>query len=77
LEAAGGTKTLAIRLGITPQAVSGWFRIPAERVIQVEDATGVPRSELRPDLYPSEMSAVMRRVAGHCALADGEGGVDS
>lgn len=33
-----------------------WFRwertqIPAERVVEVEGVTGIPRSELRPDLY--------------------------
>ena len=31
-------------------------RVPAERVIEVERVTGVPRSELRPDLYPPEPS---------------------
>jgi DNA-binding transcriptional regulator YdaS (Cro superfamily) len=37
---------------ITPQAVSQWKRVPAERVLDVERATGVPRHELRPDIYP-------------------------
>jgi DNA-binding transcriptional regulator YdaS (Cro superfamily) len=45
---------LARRLGIRPQSVQQWVqarRIPAERVVDVEKATGVPRSLLRPDLY--------------------------
>lgn len=28
-------------------------RVPAERVLDVERVTGVPRHELRPDLYPA------------------------
>jgi TorA maturation chaperone TorD len=31
--------------------VSNWGRVPAERVLSVEAATGVARSVLRPDLY--------------------------
>ena len=38
---------------ITPQAVSQWKQVPAERVLDVERATGVPRHKLRPDLYPA------------------------
>ncbi len=48
---------LARRLDLTRQAVAGWKRIPAERVLEVERATGVPRSQLRPDLYPPEDQA--------------------
>jgi DNA-binding transcriptional regulator YdaS (Cro superfamily) len=53
-KAAGGTRPLARRLGITASAVSQWERVPAERVVEVERATGVPRELLRPDLYRSE-----------------------
>lgn len=49
----GGNTALAQALGgLTPQAVSQWRRIPAERTIDVERITGVSRHELRPDLYP-------------------------
>ncbi len=51
-EQAGGMASLASKLGIKRQALYQWKRIPAERVIAVERATGVPRYELRPDLYP-------------------------
>lgn len=44
--------TVARKLGITPQAVGKWKRVPPERVIEVEQATGVSRHRLRPDLYP-------------------------
>jgi DNA-binding transcriptional regulator YdaS (Cro superfamily) len=51
----GGTTNLARALGgITPQAISQWRRVPAERVLAVERATGISRSDLRPDLYPRE-----------------------
>jgi TorA maturation chaperone TorD len=52
IAAAGGVGALARALGISQPAVSSWQRVPAERVIAVESLTGVPRNELRPDLYP-------------------------
>src|SRR6202007_2746231 len=42
---------LARRIGISQPSVSNWERVPAERVISVEAATGVPRVVLRPDLF--------------------------
>lgn len=54
IEAAGGVGALARSLGISQPSVSNWSRIPAERVIAVEGATGVPRALLRPDLYPDD-----------------------
>ncbi|WP_446739759.1 YdaS family helix-turn-helix protein [Pseudomonas sp. YL2] len=58
-KAAGGQSALARVLGCTPQNVQRWCatgRVPAERVIPVEQATGVSRHDLRPDLYPDESS---------------------
>lgn len=52
VEGAGGTAVLARGLNIRSQAISQWTRIPAERVLQVEKLSGVPRHLLRPDLYP-------------------------
>jgi TorA maturation chaperone TorD len=51
IRAAGGVTELARRIGISQPSVSNWSRIPAERVLAVEAATGVPRAMLRPDLY--------------------------
>jgi DNA-binding transcriptional regulator YdaS (Cro superfamily) len=52
IEAVGGLAGLADPLGITPQAVSQWDEVPPLRVLAVERVSGVPRYELRPDLYP-------------------------
>jgi DNA-binding transcriptional regulator YdaS (Cro superfamily) len=51
IRAAGGTSALAKKIGVTPQAISQWGVIPHARVAQVSLATGIPREELRPDLF--------------------------
>jgi DNA-binding transcriptional regulator YdaS (Cro superfamily) len=51
LDAAGGASALAKKLHITRSAVSQWTKIPAERVSEIEAATGVPPHEQRPDLF--------------------------
>ena len=50
-EKVGGMAQLADKLGIARQAVYQWSRIPVERVAEVERITGVPRAELRPDIF--------------------------
>lgn len=52
---------MARALGISQPSVSGWARIPAERVISIEALTGVDRSDLRPDLYPKTDAARVTR----------------
>ena len=54
IKRAGGISALARALGIRHNAIYSWKRVPAERVLAVEEATGIPRSDLRPDLYPRE-----------------------
>ena len=51
IRAVGGVSELARRIGISQPSVSNWDRIPAERVLSVETATGVNRAILRPDLF--------------------------
>jgi TorA maturation chaperone TorD len=51
IRAAGSVSELARRIGISQPSVANWNRIPAERVLTVEGATGVSRSVLRPDLF--------------------------
>jgi TorA maturation chaperone TorD len=49
--AAGGVGALARKIGISQPSLSNWNRVPAERVLSVEDVTGIDRTVLRPDLY--------------------------
>ena len=51
VRAVGGVSELARQIGISQPSVSNWNRVPAERVLIVEAATGVDRKVLRPDLY--------------------------
>jgi TorA maturation chaperone TorD len=51
IQAAGGVGSLARKIGISQPSVSNWSRVPAERVLVVEAATGVSRAILRPDLF--------------------------
>jgi TorA maturation chaperone TorD len=51
IRVAGGVAALARRIGISQPSVSNWSRVPADRLLAVETATGVARERLRPDLY--------------------------
>jgi len=51
IKAVGGSYRLAKLLGMSKQAFLEWKRVPAGRIRQVEDVTGVDREVLRPDLY--------------------------
>lgn len=42
---------VAKALDVTPGAVAQWKKIPAERVVEIEQASGIPRQKLRPDLF--------------------------
>ena len=51
IAAAGGKKILAAKLGIREQSLNNWKRVPRERIMQVEEITGVSRELLAPDLF--------------------------
>jgi DNA-binding transcriptional regulator YdaS (Cro superfamily) len=51
ISAAGSISALASRIKVTVQAVSQWESVPVNRCIDVERETGVPRDELRPDVF--------------------------
>ena len=51
IRVAGGAGALARKIGISQPSISNWSRVPPERVLAVEAATGVGRAILRPDLY--------------------------
>ena len=63
IKAAGGKRRLATALNIKPSSLSRWIhryngRVPAERVIQIYQLTGVTPHELRPDLHPTPTSGI-------------------
>lgn len=55
-DAAGGQSGLGRMCQVSQPTVWYWLnklqRLPAEYVLTVEAGTGVPREELRPDIYP-------------------------
>ncbi|MDD2862579.1 MAG: YdaS family helix-turn-helix protein [Acidiphilium sp.] len=53
----GGRTKLAALLGLHRASVFVWKRVPAERVLDVERATGISRHDLRADLYPRDEPA--------------------
>jgi TorA maturation chaperone TorD len=62
IRAVGGVSELARRIGISQPSVSNWAKVPAERVVAVEAATGVTRTALRPDLYSEHVSGDVDEV---------------
>ena len=55
---AGSSRALAQAIGVTPQALSQWRRVPLARVFDVERFSGIPRHELRPDFFGAETQAI-------------------
>jgi DNA-binding transcriptional regulator YdaS (Cro superfamily) len=58
IEKAGGRGAVAEMFGITAEAVRQWTladrRIPAEYILRLEEASGVSRYNLRPDVYGAQ-----------------------
>ena len=47
----GAQAKVARAVGLTRGAVTQWQQVPAEMVVKAEEASGIPREQLRPDLY--------------------------
>ncbi|CAK7193421.1 hypothetical protein COMNV_01636 [Commensalibacter sp. Nvir] len=54
IQKAGGCFRLSKSLGITHAAVRKWKTVPVKRLLAVERITGIPREELRPDIFCEE-----------------------
>lgn len=58
---AGSQANLAKAIEVSQARVWNWVnrdpKIPAEMVLRIEAATGVPRDKLRPDIYPPSRGA--------------------
>ncbi|WP_325435142.1 transcriptional regulator [Pseudomonas nitroreducens] len=62
---AGSQTALAKSLGCTPQNVQHMCstgHVPAKHVLKIEAATGVSRTELRPDLYPASSADHAQKI---------------
>ena len=55
----GTLNELARRMKQPRQVVSRWEICPADRLLRMEEVTGVPRHLLRPDLYQGYTLSVM------------------
>lgn len=51
VEAAGGIRELARRIGLSHTSVIRWDMIPVEHLFRVEEVTRVAREKLRPDIF--------------------------
>jgi DNA-binding transcriptional regulator YdaS (Cro superfamily) len=67
---AGSMRALARMIGTSHQAIAQWDRVPAERVPDVERATGVSRHRLRPDLYPEPSGVGGTRTASSRTIVE-------
>lgn len=50
--AAKGVTRLARELGLSHSTLLGWVRVPDKYVVRVSQITRIPRSTLRPDIFP-------------------------
>lgn len=53
----GMISKIAADIGLTRGAVAMWQTVPAERILAIERITGIPRHELRPDLWEAPADA--------------------
>ena len=71
IETVGGVRALASLIGLSPHTIYRWRRVPAERIVRIEEVTDVPRDVLRPDLYegwaPYEQESVKVTTRGQWA----------
>ncbi|QCI92292.1 YdaS family helix-turn-helix protein [Novosphingobium sp. EMRT-2] len=68
VRAVGSQSAFGRLLGKRQSVVFGWLRdarpLPAEHVLKVEQATGVSRHDLRPDIYPRDDAAPSSSTPG-------------
>lgn len=73
IEIAGSQAELARRCETYQPRVNRWLsanRVQAEFVLAVEQATGVSRHDLRPDIYPRPLRRASDRVVAEYGDAD-------
>lgn len=53
IRALGSPTRLAKLVGVKAPSVHSWTRIPADKVVTIAAATGIPVHVLRPDVFPA------------------------
>jgi DNA-binding transcriptional regulator YdaS (Cro superfamily) len=78
---AGSQVAFAALIGKRQSTVQEWLAkgrpLPAEYVRQIEAALGIPRHELRPDIYPPEEHAPAARATAQQSAAHPSASVQS
>lgn len=59
VEKAGSVKALAEILGVKPQAISQWKRVPIEHARAIARLTQIPLHELRADVWDPPNAALL------------------
>ena len=72
IDLAGGQSALARELGLSQSTVYAWLKttkkgVPGEFCPAIEALTGVPRHELRPDVYAPIRKRARRSVSNEAA----------
>lgn len=79
LAKAGGVRPLGRMVKLSPQSISGWARVPRERLFDVARATGLDPEQVRPDLTAwietERKRKWFERAREKFAVAQGLGGV--
>jgi len=57
----GGIAELARLMGVKHPTFYRWKKVPPQRVMQLENVTGISRHRLRPDLYPANRELKRKR----------------
>lgn len=61
IEAGGGIGAVAKAIGLTEEGVRLWRvrgKVPDKHIVEFERLTGVPREQLRPDLYRRDAETI-------------------
>ncbi len=69
----GNSSRIAEAIGVTAAAIAQWTRCPPEHARTVEAITGVPRHELRPDLWEVGMPSLVPPTQTSSGKAEGNG----
>jgi DNA-binding transcriptional regulator YdaS (Cro superfamily) len=64
---AGGPRALAERIGTSRQAVAKWEKVPPHWVRLMEELTGVPAEQIRPDIFGPLARRHVARLHGRAA----------